>query len=110
MLWCLWIIFGWLLTRGRPLLRWLHIGSLAWAIAVELLPWDICPLTLLEDWLESRAGFGHSQLPFLLRLLDALVYPNLPYWLVVTGAVIVCGIILIVYLHRFSRRHVEHTW
>ena len=29
-LFILWVIFGALLTRSRPLLRWLHIASLLW--------------------------------------------------------------------------------
>jgi len=110
LLWCLWILLGWNVSRGRPLLRWLHIGSLIWAVAAELVPVDICPLTLGEDWLESRAGLGSSHPPFLLRLLDALVYPNLPYSLAVAGAVAVCSVILAVYVLRFLRRQPGHTW
>src|ERR1700722_3714514 len=49
-LFILWVIFGTLLTRSRPLLRWLHIASLLWGILTEVLPWP-CPLTLLENWL-----------------------------------------------------------
>src|ERR1700746_2588183 len=55
----LWVIFGALLTRSRPLLRWLHIVSLVWGILTELLPWP-CPLTLLENWLEQKAGVEQS--------------------------------------------------
>lgn len=51
----LWVVFGPLMTRSRPILRWLHVGSLVWGILTELLPWP-CPLTLLENWLEGNAG------------------------------------------------------
>jgi len=37
-LFILWVIFGALLTRSRPVLRWLHIGSLLWGILTEVLP------------------------------------------------------------------------
>jgi hypothetical protein len=47
-LFILWVIFGALLARQCPMLRWLHIGCLVWGILTELLPWS-CPLTLLED-------------------------------------------------------------
>jgi hypothetical protein len=50
-----WVIFGALLTRSRPILCWLHIVSLIWGVLTELLPWP-CPLTLLENWLEQKAG------------------------------------------------------
>src|ERR1700746_2273043 len=54
-LFILWVIFGALLTRSRPVLRWLHIASLVWGILTELLPWP-CPLTDLENWFEGKAG------------------------------------------------------
>jgi len=44
-LFILWVIFGALLARGRPMLRWLHVASLIWGILTELLPWP-CPLTV----------------------------------------------------------------
>jgi hypothetical protein len=59
-LFILWVIFGAFLTRSRPLLRWLHIASLVWGILIEFLPW-LCPLTLLENWLEGQAALpGHK--------------------------------------------------
>jgi len=65
-LFILWVIFGALLTRSRPILRWLHIASLIWGILTEVLPWP-CPLTLLENWLEGRAGIEPYQGGFLLQ-------------------------------------------
>ena len=68
-LFILWVVFGALLTRSRPVLRWLHIGSLLWGILTEVLPWP-CPLTLLEDWLEHRAAIEPYQGWFLVHYLD----------------------------------------
>ena len=48
LLWCGWVLFAWIVTRCRPLLRTLHIASLVYAIAIELAPWPPCPLTVLE--------------------------------------------------------------
>ena len=104
LLWCAWILFGWIWTRGRPVLAWIHIVSLAYAIFIELTPWPPCPLTLAENWLEIRAGVQPPRGPFLLRLLDAVVYPNLPEWLVVGAAVIICVGILAIYVRRHLRR------
>ena len=42
----------------------------------------------VATWLETCTGIARG--PFLLRLLDAIVYPNLPAWVVVDGAVFVC--------------------
>ena len=35
-LFILWVVFGALVTRSRPILRWLHILSLIWGILREL--------------------------------------------------------------------------
>jgi hypothetical protein len=88
-LFILWVVFGALLTRSRPLLRWLHIASLLWGILTEVLPWP-CPLTLLENWLEGRAGIEPYQGGFLLHYLDELVYPDISANVLTITGVIVC--------------------
>jgi hypothetical protein len=67
-LFIVWVVFGALLTRSRPILRWLHIVSLVWGILTEVTPWP-CPLTLLENWLEQKAGVEPYQGGFLLHYL-----------------------------------------
>ncbi len=83
------VIFGALLTRSRPILRWLHIASLVWGILTELLPWP-CPLTLLENWLEGKAGVQPYQGGFLLHYLDKLVYPDISATVLTGAGVLVC--------------------
>lgn len=61
LLWCAWILFGWTVTRGRRILRNLHIISLVYAIVIESLAWPPCPLTVAENWLAARAGIEPSQ-------------------------------------------------
>jgi uncharacterized protein DUF2784 len=95
-LFILWVVFGALLTRSRPILRWLHIGSLVWGILTELLPWP-CPLTLLENCLEGKAGVEPAQGGFLLHYLDKLVYPDISSGLLTTVAVIICTLNLVFY-------------
>ena len=72
----LWVACGALVTRSRPILCWQHIASLVWGILTEVLPWP-CPLTVLEAWLEKRAGIQPYQGGFLLHYLDNLVYPDI---------------------------------
>lgn len=110
LLWCGWVVAGWKVTRRRPILRALHIGSVVYSIVVESVPWLPCPLTLAETWLEARAGVEPARMPFLLRLLDAVVYPDLPEWLVVSGAVVVCIAILCLYLRRYLRNSGIEQW
>ena len=43
---------------------------------------------MVETWLEARAGIEPTHGPFLVRVLDAVVYPDLPERLVVGYAVL----------------------
>jgi hypothetical protein len=104
------VLLGWTATRRRPILRTLHIISLIYAIAVETIAGLPCPLTLTETWLETQAGIEPARGPFLVRILDALVYPDVPEWLVVGGAALVCVGILAVYLRRYLRRDASGRW
>jgi len=104
------VLLGWIVTGCRPVLRTLHIASLIYAIVVETVPWLPCPLTLTETGLETRAGIEPAHGPFLVRVLDAVVYPDLPEWLVVGGAVVVCVGILSVYMRRYLHRNADGQW
>ena len=92
----LWVVLGALLTRSRPVLRWLHIASLVWGILTELLPWP-CPLTVLENRLEARAGVQQYQGGFLLHYLDKLVYPDISATVLTIAGVVVCVLNLALY-------------
>ncbi len=98
----LWIIFGALFTRGRTVLRWVHIGSLVWGLLIEILPWT-CPLTFAENWLELRAGMPPYSGGFMLHYLDALVYPDVPPLLLTVAAVIVVAFNFVIYGRRWLR-------
>ena len=95
-LFILWVVFGALVTRSRPILQWLHIASLVWGILTELLPWP-CPLTVLENWLEGKAGVGRYQGGFLLHYLDKLVYPDISATVLTIAGVIICALNLALY-------------
>jgi hypothetical protein len=95
-LFIVWVVFGALLTRSRPILRWLHIVSLVWGLLTELLPWP-CPLTLIENCLEQKAGVDPYQGGFLLHYLDKLVYPDISATALTVAGVIVCAFNLALY-------------
>ena len=95
-LFILWVVFGAFVTRSRPLLRWLHIGSLIWGILTELLPWP-CPLTLLENWLEGKAGVEPYLGGFLLHYFDKLVYPDISPTTLTVAGVFACALNLAFY-------------
>lgn len=100
LLWIAAVIFGAPFTRGRPFWTGLHIGSLIWGIIVEVAP-VTCPLTLAEQHFEAAAGMQPYHGSFLMHYLDAIIYPNLPYWVVGGVGVAICTINLGVYGRRF---------
>lgn len=109
--WILFVMTGAYFTRQRPKLTALHLGSLLWGIVVETGPWP-CPLTLLENFVEVRAGIAPYSGSFLAHYLNLIVYPNLPVPLIVTCAVAVCAANLGVYCWRFAhflRRRKDRT-
>ena len=110
LLWCGWVLLGWTVTHRRRLLRTLHIASLIYAIVIQLVPWPPCLLTVAEAWLDARAGIEPAHGPFLVRVLNAVVYPRLPNWLVAGCAVLVCVAVLLVYLRRYHLRTACGQW
>jgi len=101
--WIAWVILGWIVTRNRPVLRWLHILSLIYSILIENLPWP-CPLTLAETRFEKLAGIHPYQEPFLVHYLEVLIYPRITETLLTWSASTGCMVILGVYGLRFRRR------
>lgn len=105
-LWILAVIFGALFTRGRPVWSGLHILALIWGIAVEVGPWP-CPLTLAEQYFETRAGLQAYQGSFLLHYVDKIVYPDVPWWVVGMAGAAVCVLNLGIYAWRFRAARVS---
>ena len=103
-LFIVWVVLGALLARSHPVLQVLHIASLIWGVLAEL--FVPCPLTLVENWLEQRAGIEPYQGGFLLHYLDKLVYPELPASVLTAAAVVVCVFNLAYYARLMrSERH-----
>ena len=103
--WILWVIFGALWTRNRPLLAAFHIASLAWGIVVEVGPWP-CPSTIAEEFFE--AGFiDASRNGFIVTILDSIIYPNIPARLLTCFGIAVCVINLAVYARRYWRQRTQ---
>jgi hypothetical protein len=107
--WLAWVLCGWLLTRGRPVLRWLHIASLFYEILISVAGW-VCPLTHAEQYFRSRAGGASYEQSFLEHYVEAAVYPDVPAALLMWGGVVVCAGILGVYIARFRRRDAREGW
>ncbi|MFP5228646.1 MAG: DUF2784 domain-containing protein [Acidobacteriota bacterium] len=100
--WILWVIFGAVWTRGRPWLTAFHLASIVWGVIAEIGPWS-CPLTLLEQRLESAGGMHPYAGDCLVHSLDRIVYPNISVRVIIGCAVAVCAANLLIYLARLIR-------
>ena len=100
--WIVWVVFGWVVTRNRPVLPWLHILSPVDGILTENLAWS-WPQTVAETRLEARAGIQPYHEPLLVHHLEALVYPDVPATALRWAASAVCASILGVYGLRLRR-------
>ncbi len=102
--WLFGVIFGALGTRRRPVWSVIHVLALIWGIVAEVGTWP-CPLTLAEEYFTARTTPAAYQGSHLLHLLNAIVYPDLPGWLVASAGVAVCVVNLGVYCWRLWRAY-----
>lgn len=69
---------GWRWIRNRTF-RWVHLGCIT-LVAVEAVVGQICPLTLLENWLLVGSGQAGYERTFIGQLLYNLLYYDFPAW------------------------------
>ncbi len=103
-----WVIFGALLTRGRRWATLLHWLTLAYGIWIEITPRG-CPLTRLENAARLRAGSQPYQGDFIRHYLLNIIYPNVPVWVLIAGAILVCLVNAIIYGRRLRRGELSMT-
>jgi Protein of Unknown function (DUF2784) len=102
-LFIVWVVFGGLAVIARPLLAWLHVPAVAWAVWVS---WSgsYCPLTPLEQSLRRAAGQAGYEGGFIEHYLSALIYPEgLTVNLQILYGAIVLGINLALYSLAIAR-------
>lgn len=102
--WLFLVIFGALWTRRRPVWGAVHVLALVWGIIAEVGPWP-CPLTVVEEYFEARAGAAAYHGSFVLHVLESIVYPNLPGWIVASAGVAVCVLNLGIYARRLWKAY-----
>jgi hypothetical protein len=96
------VIFGALLVARLPKLKPVHWVALAYGLLVEVFNW-YCPLTLLEQWLRRAGGQEAYERSFLVHYLDALIYWDVPQWVLIAGAIGVALANVAIY-HRNGRQ------
>lgn len=101
--WILFIMFGALFGRRVPWVKWLHGGTLAFSVLLQVFGWT-CPLTSLEVWLRARSGAGQGYTgDFLAHYAEQLVYLSIPPAFVLMATLVIVGISLWAYRPQVNR-------
>lgn len=71
-------VTGWRWVRGW----WFRVTHLAGIGVVVLQSWlgQLCPLTILESWLRTKAGLLPYDQSFIGHWVQALIYIEAPFW------------------------------
>lgn len=96
LLWIVFLILGALPGRRRPWVKWTHLASLAFSMALQVFGW-ICPLTHLETWLRGRGGAQPYEGTFIRHYVEQFVYAEIPRSALLAGTLIVIAFSLWVY-------------
>ena len=101
--------FGALLVFRWPKAAYLHIPAVVWGALIEFTGW-VCPLTPLENWLQTAGGQPGYGGGFVDRYLMPILYPDglAHETQIVIGAAVVGGnglLYLLLILRRYRSRH-----
>lgn len=99
------VALGALVARRRPWLRRLHLAALAYGVTISAFRW-VCPLTYVEAWFRERAGQPIDARTFVERLVEPILYADLPPLAVLGAALAVAALSLAAYYppRRLGRR------
>ena len=93
LLWIVFLILGALPGRRWAWVKWTHLASLAFSIALQAFGW-ICPLTYLEVWLRRLGGAQPYEGTFIRHYVEQIVYAEIPRAALLAGTLIVVALSL----------------
>jgi hypothetical protein len=99
--WIVFLILGALPGRRWPWVKWTHLASLAFSIALQTFNW-ICPLTYLEAWLRTLGGAQPYEGTFIRHYAERVVYAEIPRNALFIGTLVIVVLSLWVY---FASKH-----
>ncbi|MBW1668151.1 MAG: DUF2784 domain-containing protein [Deltaproteobacteria bacterium] len=101
--WILFIILGVVFAYKGSKIAFLHVGGLLFSLFLNISGW-YCPLTYLENFLlslcEPSSVFPGS---FVARVLDTLIYPDLPEKVIRGGQVLFVCFYMLFYLNYYRK-------
>ena len=95
-LWILFVVTGWIYCSRFRLGRRLHLASVAYSLAIEILYFP-CPLTYVENYFRQRLGWGAYSEPFIAHYLSKIIYCAAPRELLIFLAVLLLLVTLLRY-------------
>lgn len=102
--------FAWSWVRN-PWFRLIHLGAIA-VVVVQSWLHIICPLTMIEIDLRSRAGETVYSGSFISYWLETILYYQAPPWLFVVVYTLFCAIVVVAWFwvrpRRFRRKYVTN--
>jgi len=96
LLWIVFLILGALVGRRWAWVKWTHLASLAFSIALQTFSW-ICPLTYLEVWLRKLGGAQPYEGTFIRHYVEQIVYAGIPHDALLTGTLVIVMLSLWLY-------------
>jgi hypothetical protein len=91
LLWIVFLILGALPGRRWLWVKWTHLASLAFSLALQAFGW-ICPLTHLEAWLRKLGGAQPYEGTFIRHYVEPIVYAGIPRAVLFTGTLIIVAL------------------
>ncbi len=96
-LWILFLIFGFVFALKGSRIAYVHLGGLVFALVLNALGW-YCPLTHVENYFRSLHDLHSTySTSFIMRLVENLVYPDVPEPLLRRGEIILTVFYILVY-------------
>lgn len=87
LLWIVFLALGFIFVLRRSRIAYVHAAGLLFSLILNVFGW-YCPLTYLEIYLQQPHAAGPiREDPFLTRILERIVYPDLPEGLVRAGEI-----------------------
>lgn len=96
-LWIVFLIFGGIPGRRYRTVKYVHIGGLAFAAALQVFDW-YCPLTHLEVRLREQYAPGQAYAgSYIIHYLEKIIYIELDRWIIAVLTLALCGINVWIY-------------
>lgn len=101
-LWIVFLIFGAFAGRIHRIIKYIHIGGLAFALMLQVFGW-YCPLTHLEVWLRAHHDPAQAYAgSYIIHYLEKVIYVEVDRWTILVLTIVLC--LFNVWIYRRGRK------